>query len=106
MSRISSVFQQPGRKALIPYLTIGYPDIESTLEVATLLAHNGGDILELGIPFSDPLADGATIQKASYNALQKGVTPEVCLEIASRIRQRISIPLLFMTFLSSSAVEY
>ena len=68
MSRISSVFKNPQHKALIPYVTVGYPSIEATLEVVPLLAENGCDIVELGIPFSDPLADGVTIQKASFNA--------------------------------------
>jgi Tryptophan synthase alpha chain len=79
LSRIASVFSKPGHKALIPYITVGYPTIEATLKVVPLLAQNGADIVELGIPFSDPLADGATIQKASFCALQNGVTPESAL---------------------------
>ncbi|MDD5493819.1 MAG: tryptophan synthase subunit alpha, partial [Dehalococcoidia bacterium] len=73
MSRISSVFKQGKRRALIAYITIGYPDIKSTLEVSELLANEGCDIIELGIPFSDPLADGVTIQKATHQALLNGV---------------------------------
>ena len=76
MSRISSVFNQPGHKALITYVTVGYPSIEATLKVVPLLADSGCDIVELGIPFSDPLADGVTIQKASFYALKNGVTTE------------------------------
>jgi len=64
LSRIASVFEQPTHKALVPYITVGYPSIEATLKVVPLLASNGCDIVELGIPFSDPLADGATIQRA------------------------------------------
>jgi tryptophan synthase alpha chain len=97
MSRISSVFK-PGHKALIAYITAGYPDIEATLKIAAVLAESGCDIIELGIPFSDPLADGATIQRASHQALQRGVTPQSCLEIAAGIHRRISIPLVFMTY--------
>jgi len=97
MSQITSVFK-PGHKALIAYITVGYPDIESTPKIASILADNGCDIIELGIPFSDPLADGATIQKASYHALQRGTTPQVCLDIASQLRQKISVPLVFMTY--------
>ena len=85
MSRINSAFSQPGHKALIPYVTIGYPSIEATLEVVPLMADHGCDIIELGIPFSDPLADGVTIQKASFDALEKGVTPQLCLEIAKQL---------------------
>lgn len=98
MSRIASVFEQPGRKTLIPYVTVGYPSIEATLGVVPLLADSGCDIIELGIPFSDPLADGATIQKASHLALQKGVTPSLCLEVAKELSQKVDIPLVFMTY--------
>jgi tryptophan synthase alpha chain len=97
MSRIASVFK-PGHKALIAYITAGYPDKKSTVKIAAALAEYGCDIIELGIPFSDPLADGATIQKASYHALQGGTTPETCLEIATEIREKISAPLVFMTY--------
>jgi len=97
MSQITSVFK-PGHKALIAYITAGYPDIKSTPEIAVALAENGCDIIELGIPFSDPLADGATIQKASYQALQNGTTPQVCLELAAGIRRKIATPLAFMTY--------
>ena len=97
MSRITSVFK-PGYKALIAYLTVGYPNLETTYEVASTLANNGCDIIELGIPFSDPLADGATIQKASYQALQQGITSQVCLEVARKLRQKITIPLVFMSY--------
>jgi tryptophan synthase alpha chain len=97
MSRIASIFK-PGHKALIAYITAGYPDIEATPRIAAILAESGCDIIELGIPFSDPLADGATIQKASYRALQKGTTPQACLEAAANIRCKIAIPLVFMTY--------
>ena len=97
MSRITSVFDQ-GHKALIPYITVGYPDIEATLKVVSLLASNGADIIELGIPFSDLVADGITIQRASFHALQSGVTPKVCLKIAKELSQKTEIPLIFMTY--------
>ena len=98
MSRITSVFSPPGYKALIAYLTVGYPSLEATYEVASVLANNGCDIIELGIPFSDPLADGATIQKSSYQALQQGITPQICLEVAYQLHQRIATPLVFMSY--------
>ena len=97
MSRIASVFR-PDYKALVAYITVGYPDIEGTIRAATILADNGCDIIELGIPFSDPLADGATIQRASHHALQQGVTPQVCLEVARQLSQKITTPLVFMTY--------
>lgn len=98
MSHITSTFSTPGYKALIAYLTVGYPNIETTCEVASILSANGCDIIELGIPFSDPLADGVTIQKASYQALQQGITPQVCLDVAYQLRQRMATPLVFMTY--------
>ena len=98
MSRIASIFNQPGRVALIPYITVGYPSIEATLKVVPLLASSGCDIVELGIPFSDPLADGATIQKASFYALQNGITLKLCFEVAKQLSQMVEIPLVFMTY--------
>jgi tryptophan synthase alpha chain len=97
MSRITSAFQSC-HKALIPYVTVGYPSIESTMKVVPLLASSGCDLVELGIPFSDPLADGVTIQKASFCALESGVTPELCLEVARELSQKVNIPLVFMTY--------
>jgi len=98
MSRIDDVFQKPEHKALIGYVTVGYPSIKATLETVPLLAESGCDIVELGIPFSDPMADGATIQQASHCALQNGVTPQRCLEVAGELRRRTDIPLLFMSY--------
>jgi tryptophan synthase alpha chain len=97
MSAIGSVFQN-GHKALIGYITLGYPDIEAAPRIAWLLAEAGCDIIELGIPFSDPLADGATIQQASYRALLRGTTPRDCLEAAALIREKVTTPLMFMTY--------
>ncbi len=96
MSRLVSVFNRPGHIALIAYVMTGYPSIEATLKVVPLLAKSGCDIVELGIPFSDPLADGVTIQKASFGALQNGVTPQLCLEVARKLSK--SVPLVFMTY--------
>jgi tryptophan synthase alpha chain len=105
LSRIASVFAHPalsalsaGHAALIPYITVGYPSVETTLKAVPLFASSGCDIIELGIPFSDPLADGATIQRASYKALRQGVTPKVCLEVAQELRRQVKIPLVFMTY--------
>jgi tryptophan synthase alpha chain len=97
MSRIESVFR-PGYKALIGYITAGYPDMEATPRIVAALAESGCDIIELGIPFSDPLADGATIQAASFKALQNGTTPAACLAIARRLSRQVSVPLAFMTY--------
>ena len=98
MSRIASVFAQAKHTALIPYITVGYPSVETTLKAVLLFASTGCDIIELGIPFSDPLADGATIQQASHEALRQGVTPGICFEVAQELRQQVAIPLAFMTY--------
>ena len=98
MSRLESVFKQKNHKALIAYVTVGYPNIEATLKVVPLLAESGCDIVELGIPFSDPMADGATIQRASFKALENGVTTSLCLDIAKKLSKKTSIPLVFMTY--------
>jgi tryptophan synthase alpha chain len=98
MNRIDAFFDPPTRKALIAYLTVGYPDVEATVEVAESLVKNGCDMIELGIPFSDPLADGTTIQRASHRALQSGITPQRCLEAASELRKRVDVPLIFMGY--------
>ena len=98
MSRIDNAFRKSNHKALVAYVTVGYPSIEATLETVPLLAENGCDVIELGIPFSDPMADGATIQKASHCALQNGVTPEKCLQIAAELRKKTDVPLLFMSY--------
>ena len=97
MSHIATVFK-PDYKALVAYLTVGYPDLETTRRAVVTLAENGVDIIELGIPFSDPLADGTTIQKASYRALQQGVTLPVCWDMAEQLRQKVTVPLVFMTY--------
>ena len=98
MSRIEAVFKQPGHKALIAYVTVGYPSIKDTLRAVPLLAKSGCDIIELGIPFSDPLADGVTIQQASFRALQNGVTPKICVEVAGELSRKVDIPLVFMSY--------
>jgi tryptophan synthase alpha chain len=98
LSLITSVFARTKRTILIPYLTVGYPAVETTLKAVAIFAENGCDIIELGIPFSDPLADGATIQQASYEALRQGVTASVCFEVARELRRRVKVPLVFMTY--------
>jgi tryptophan synthase alpha chain len=98
MSRLESVFKQINHKALIAYVTVGYPNIEATLKVVPLLADCGCDIVELGIPFSDPMADGATIQHASFKALEKGVNTARCLDIAKKLNKNTNVPLVFMTY--------
>ncbi len=98
MSRIENVFADRNNKALIGYVTVGYPSIDATLEIVPALVENGCDIIELGIPFSDPLADGPIIQKSSYEALQQDVTLQKCIEIAKKLRENIDVPMVFMGY--------
>jgi len=94
--------RKKGRLGLIAYLTVGYPDTETTLRLVPALAAGGADMVELGVPFSDPLADGTTIQRASHCALQQGVTPAVCLDVVKQLRARgLAIPLLLMGYYNS-----
>ncbi len=88
-----------GRAALITYLTLGYPTLEAGLELAPALARGGADIIELGVPFSDPVADGPTIESAVHAALAHGMTPERCLEQAALLRTRgLATPLVLMGY--------
>jgi len=91
--------REEGQVGLIAYLTVGYPDVDATLRLVPALAGGGADMVELGVPFSDPLADGATIQRASHRALQQGVTPALCLDVVKQLRARgLAIPLLLMGY--------
>ncbi len=102
MSRIAETFarlQREARVALMPYLMVGFPERDSTLELVPAMEAAGADLFELGIPFSDPLADGATIQRAAERALTNGVRLPVCLETLRQLRARgVQAPLLLMGY--------
>jgi tryptophan synthase alpha chain len=88
-----------GRTALITYLTLGYPDAAASLPLVRALDEGGADIIELGVPFSDPVADGAVIQRASHASLQAGITPAGCLDLAAQIRAAgVARPLVLMGY--------
>ena len=89
MSRIQETFERvksEGRAALMPYLTIGYPEKESAKTLVPIIEASGADMIELGIPFSDPLADGPTVQASTQKALANGVNLRYCLDTASELR--------------------
>lgn len=101
MNAIAKAFQkqkQQGNAALIGYIMAGDPAPELTPKIADALIRGGVDILELGLPFSDPIADGPTIQAASLRALTAGTTPLQVLEIAKQIKQQHAVPILVMTY--------
>ena len=101
MSRINDKFSElnkKGEKALIAYIMAGYPDEKTTLLGIRGLIQGGADIIELGFPFSDPIADGPTIQNASTVSLHKGITLEKFFKIVRKIRAETDIPLILMTY--------
>jgi tryptophan synthase alpha chain len=98
VSRIQNTFK--GRKALIAYLTAGDPTPEKTPELCAALERGGVDLIELGVPFSDPIADGPVIQRGADRALRAGTTVPKVLAIAKQIREKSQIPLLLFTYLN------
>lgn len=103
MNRIASTFEKlraDGRKGFIPFVTAGDPDLENSLEIVKTLADCGADIVELGVPFSDPMADGPTIQASSQRALAKGVSLSDVLELVRRIRESSDVPIVLFSYLN------
>lgn len=101
MNRIDAKFRElrkRGRKAFIPYITAGDPDMKTTAEVVRALERAGADIVELGIPFSDPMADGPTIQRAIQRSLDGGCTVKKTLALVKALRKDVKVPLVFMTY--------
>lgn len=101
MNRIDHTFRQlreTGRKALIPYIMAGDPSLERTKKYVLDLETSGADIIELGVPFSDPLADGPTIQQAAERSLNKGTTLKKVLNLVKEIRKDSDIPLILMSY--------
>ena len=103
MTRIGRLFdclKRDGRKGLVAYLTAGDPAPARTPDLVEALVRGGADLIELGVPFSDPIADGPVIQRAGERALKAGATLEGVLEIAEKIRRRSEVPLLLFTYLN------
>jgi tryptophan synthase alpha chain len=101
MKKINAMFKRLAAKretALIPYVTSGDPDLATTRDLVLEMAGQGADLIELGIPFSDPLADGPTIQAACQRALKQGVTLPKILELVRSLRQETDIPLVLMGY--------
>ena len=96
MNRISSAFDHG--KAFIAFITCGDPDLETTGAAVREAVRNGADLIELGIPFSDPTAEGPVIQDASLRALQGGVTTDLIFAFVEDLRKDVSVPLVFMTY--------
>ncbi|MBI3325855.1 MAG: tryptophan synthase subunit alpha [Nitrospinae bacterium] len=101
MGRISQTFERlrhARERALIPYVTAGDPDLATTRALVLEMVRQGGDLIELGVPFSDPLADGPIIQRASQRALQGGTTLRKILQLVIDLRRETDVPLILMTY--------
>ena len=96
MSKIKSAFEKG--KAFIPFITCGDPDLETTEKIVRTAVKNGADLIELGIPFSDPTAEGPVIQGANIRALAGGVTTDKIFDMVKKLRRDISTPMVFMTY--------
>lgn len=97
MNRIERAFQN--KPIFMPYFPLGYPDLETSIDVIEALAKHGADLIEVGLSFSDPLADGPVIQQATQTALEKGITVRKSLEAVRELRQRgVDIPLVLMGY--------
>lgn len=98
MTRIPEAFKNG--KAFIAFITGGDPDLETTEKLLYTMSEAGADIIEIGIPFSDPIAEGPVIQAASQRALEAGCTTDKLFELVAKVRKDISIPLVFMTYIN------
>jgi tryptophan synthase alpha chain len=100
MSRLEELFKNKQQRVVNVYCTAGFPELDSTLKVMASLQENGADIIELGMPYSDPLADGEIIQASSTKALQNGMTIEVLFDQLSSMRSQITIPVILMGYMN------
>lgn len=98
MSRISKAFEN--KKAFIAFVTGGDPNLEITEELIPKMAEAGADLIEIGIPFSDPIAEGVVIQAADERALSAGTTTDKLFDMVKRVREKVDIPLVFMTYMN------
>ena len=95
---VAEAFQN--KKAFIPFVTAGDPDLETTEKIILSMQENGADLIEIGIPFSDPVAEGIVIQKADERALAAGTTTDKIFDMVGRIREEMHIPMVFMTYVN------
>lgn len=100
MSRIETLFSRKKERVLNVYCTAGYPELDSTLEVILTLEASGADLIELGMPYSDPLADGPVIQASSTKALQNGMSIAVLFEQLKNLRVKTQIPIILMGYMN------
>ncbi|MEK7855773.1 MAG: tryptophan synthase subunit alpha, partial [Acidobacteriota bacterium] len=103
MRRISQTFEKlktSGRRGFIPFVSVGDPDLATSKEIVLAIAQNGADIVELGVPFSDPMADGPTIQASSMRALENGVSLAEILGMVVEVRKETDVPIVLFSYLN------
>jgi tryptophan synthase alpha chain len=100
LARAFARSREEGRAALVPYVTAGHPSPEATAKVLRMLAEEGADVIELGVPFSDPLADGPIIQRSSFEAISRGVDLRWTLEALARFREEHHTPVVLFSYLN------
>ncbi|HWB18505.1 MAG TPA: tryptophan synthase subunit alpha [Vicinamibacterales bacterium] len=100
MSRIANAFTTSPQPRLVAYATAGDPDLDRSVAVMTALARGGADVIEVGVPFSDPIADGPVIQRASERALAAGTTLETVCDLVARVRREIATPMVLFTYVN------
>ena len=96
MSKIKEAFANG--KAFIPFITCGDPNLDTTKKIVRSMVESGADLIELGIPFSDPTAEGPVIQGANLRALSGGVTTDKIFDMVKELRQDLTVPMVFMTY--------
>src|SRR3989441_3344385 len=103
MTRIEAAFdklKREGRRGFVPYITAGDPSLDLTHQIILQLERSGADVIELGVPFCDPMADGSVIQRASERALASHVSVSDCLEVVRRVRQESEVPIVLFSYLN------
>ena len=98
MNRINKLFQEKQKDILNIYFTAGYPELDSTVNIISSLEDSGVDMVEIGMPYSDPLADGPTIQKSATKAIQNGMTMKILFEQIKKARKSVDIPIIYMGY--------
>ena len=98
MNKIAEAFDN--KKAFIPFVTAGDPDLDTTRELLLAMQEAGADLIEIGIPFSDPVAEGPVIQEADLRALQSGTTTDRIFDMVHSIKDQMRVPMVFMTYIN------
>ena len=99
-NKLTNLLEKKAKNLLTIYFTAGYPSLENTIEVAKATAEAGADIIEIGMPFSDPIADGETIQQSNQKALDNGMNLQLLFEQLAHLRKEVQVPVLLMGYIN------